>query len=138
MNDGFLRDQGILTLEAVQKFYDLILEEPSRAIMKEEKLKDFCQSKKDGIQPVVTLMMKNSEENDEYYHAVTLKNPLLDQNMLTVTLADSRSKMGEITIPLPLSELTKFKTGEPFDIFDTKTEEEWSLGDEMCYYIVFN
>ena len=101
--------------------------------MKEEKLKDFCQSKKDGIQPVVTLMMKNSEENREYYHAVTLKNASLDQNMLTVTLADSRSKMGEITIPLPLSE-----TGEPLNIYDTKTTEEWSLGDDMCYYIEFN
>ena len=135
MNDGFLHGQGVLTLEAVQMFYELILEEPERAVLIEEKLADFCQSKKDEIQPVVTLMVKNLKENCEYYHAVSLKNASLG-----VRIIDSRPNMGEIS--LPLSEVAKIETGVPFDVhdtpYDTENEEEWCLGDDMCYYLQFN
>ena len=33
VNDGFLHDQGVLTLEAVQKFYEEILEQPEEATL---------------------------------------------------------------------------------------------------------
>ena len=112
-------------------FYELILEEPERAIMIEEKLVDFCKSNNDENQPVVILMVRNLNENREYYHAVTMKRASLGY-----ILTDSRPNMGEI--PFPLSEVAKFQTGETLDIFDKKAEEEWSLGDEMCYYIEFN
>ena len=131
VNDGFLHDQGVLTLEAVQLFYELILEEPERAVLIEEKLVDFCRSKKYEIQPVVTLMVENKKENSKYYHAVSLKNASHG-----FSLVDSRPNMGEIK--LPLSEVAKLETGVPFDVYDTEAGEEWSLGDEMCYYIVFN
>ena len=131
VNEGFLHDQGVLTLEAVQMFYELILEEPERAIMIEEKLVDFCQSNSDENQPVVILMVKSLNESREYYHAVTMKRASIGY-----ILTDSRPNMGEISFPL--SEVAKFETGETFDIFDTKAEEEWSLGDQICYYIQFN
>ena len=112
-------------------FYELILEEPERAMMIQEKLVDFCQSNSDENQPVVILMVKSLNESREYYHAVTMKRASIGY-----ILTDSRPNMGEISFPL--SEVAKFETGETFDIFDTKAEEEWSLGDQICYYIQFN
>ena len=138
VNGGFLHDQGILTLEAVQKFYEQILEKPKNATLIEEKLVDFCKSKKKEVQPVVTLMLKNLTENQDYYHAVLLQSSVLGENLLTVTFVDSRPRMGEITMHLPLSEASEFKSGEKFVIFDTKVEEDWCLGDQMCHFLVFN
>ena len=43
-NDGFLHDQGVLTLEAVQKFYQEILEEPQEVTLVKEKFIDRCRS----------------------------------------------------------------------------------------------
>ena len=138
VNDGFLHDQGILTLEAVKMFYDEILAKPTMAILVEEKLMDFCKSKKKQVNPVVTLMLKDLTQNQEYYHAVLLKSSVLGDNLLTVTFVDSRPQMGEITMHLPISEVSELKTGQKFVIVDTKIKEEWCLGDQMCHYLVFN
>ena len=87
---------------------------------------------------MVTLMLKNLTEDKEYYHAVLLKSSVLGESLLTVTFVDSRPRMGEITMHLPLNERSEFNGGAKFVIFDTKVEEDWCLGDQMCHYLVFN
>ena len=134
-NDGFLHDQGVLTLEAVQKFYEEILKKPKEATLKEERFIDLCRSMKQRVHPVVTLKLKKSKENEEYYHAVTLHNSVVERSMLKITLSDSRPKMGEKTIRVPISELPNFESGKNSVVMGW---EEWCLGDEMCYYLVFN
>ena len=139
VNDGFLHDQGILTLEAVQKFYDQILERPRGAWLKEEKFLDFCLSDNDEVQPVVTLSLKNSDEEQNNYHAVTLKHAVFKDPILKTTFIDSRSQIGEVDMYLSLStDRSNLKPTEKFAIFDTRIIEDWWLGDDMCYYLEFN
>ena len=139
VNDGFLHGQGILTLEAVQMFYELILVKPKRATLIEEELIEYCQSpqKETKNQPVVTLMIKYLTQ--EYYHTVTLKKSFLDDNSLTATFIDSRSGIGQIEMNLPVSNtLQPTVKYNNFIPKDPKVKEQWCLGDEMCYYIMFN
>ena len=131
-----MHDQGVLTLEAVQKFYEEILEEPQEATFEEERFIDLFRSMKQGVHPVVTLKLKKSKENEEYYHAVTLHNSVFEGSMIAITLSDSRPRMGEKTIHVPVSELSNFESGENSVVMGQ--DEEWCLGDEMCYYLVFN
>ena len=139
VNDGFLHGQGILTLEAVQMFYEIILVKPKRATLVEEEFIQYCLNprKEPENQPVVTLMIKHLSQ--EYYHTVTLKKSFLSYNSLKATFIDSRSGIGQIEMFLPVS-----KTLEPtlkYNNFITKNpkiKEQWCLGDEMCYYIMFN
>ena len=84
VNDGFLLDQGVHTLEAVQKFYEEILEIPERAEFVETELIEFCQMKNHKFQPIVTLMLKNEKGDEEYYHAVTPEDSFLHETQLMV------------------------------------------------------
>ena len=70
INEGFLRNkQGVQTLEAVQKFHEIIKEPMRQANMKVKDLKSFCQA---GLnyQPVMTLFYEDSQSKDKFYHAV--------------------------------------------------------------------
>ena len=96
---------------------------------------------KNEVCPVVTLKMSNSNEKlnssamQEYFHAVTLENSVLSDDLVTIILSESRPKMQKTTMEIPLSELTDYNSGKSV-LFEGG--EEWSLGDEMCYYLVFN
>ena len=84
VNEGFLREQqGVQTLEAVQKFYEIINESMGRATMVKKDLMDL--SKKHSLQykdsmgylrytfldqAVITLVLTDSATNKEYFHAV--------------------------------------------------------------------
>ena len=114
--------------------------------MVEERFIDFCRSPKKDVLPVVTLMMKNLNEkfdndiNQENYHAVTLKESVLSDDSVTITLSDSRPEMDKTSLEIPLSELPDYDSGKSV-VFETGKEderEEWSLGDKLCYYLVFN
>ena len=136
MNDGFLHDQGVLTLEAVQKFYQEILEEPKEATMAKEKFIDLCRSMESGVHPVVALKLQTLNESQEYYHAVTLRDSKMSwNNFVTITLSDSRRHTGQTTMRIPDSELSNFESGENSVVMND--DEEWCLGDEMCYFLEF-
>ena len=74
VNEGFLRDQqGVQSLEAVQKFYNIIKQPMRKATMHFEDLnsKDYCP---DGrftlkIQAVIVLFYEDSKTNEMSYHA---------------------------------------------------------------------
>ena len=128
----------------VQKFYQEILEKPEEATMEHKKVIDFIQLEENEICPVVTLKMQKSkeklDENQEYYHAVTLERSVVQDSLVTVTLSDSRPNMDKTTVDIPLSMLSDYDAGKPF-VFDGgegEEVEEWSLGDDFCYYLVFH
>ena len=114
--------------------------------MKQQRFIDVCRSTKNEECPVVTLMMKKLNEklgdsvNQKYYHAVTLKRSVLGHDSVTITLSDSRPKMDDTTMGIPLSELSDYESGKSvlLGVEYRKEREEWSLGDNMCYYLIFN
>ena len=126
----------MLTLEAVQNFYQVIMEEPQEATMVEERFIDLCRSMKNGVVPVVTLMLNNKDENQDYYHAVTLRSSVRLESFLEITLSDSRSISDQIAIMISVSDLSTFESRENY--VSVRRDEKWYLGDEMCYYFVFN
>ena len=72
VNEGFLRDQqGVHTLEVVQKFHEIVKEVPREAKVEEENLETVCPP---GVctfhdQAVITLVYEDSNTNQKYYHA---------------------------------------------------------------------
>ena len=96
---------------------------------------------KNEVCPVVTLKMNNLNEkldssaSQEYYHAVTLESAVLSDDLVTITLSDSRPNMEKTTMEIPFSKLSDYNSGKSVSF---EGGEEWSLGDEMCYYLVFN
>ena len=125
-----------MTLEAVQKFYQEILEEPRRAILVENELIEFCRSENQSHhRPVVTLVLKEKNTKEIYYHAVTLKESKFDitSNVLSLTLLDSRAETGETTVTLPV--YTR-KNGQLYLRTRPKIGE-WRLGDTNCYHLEF-
>ena len=73
VNEGFLRNQqGVHTLEIVQKFYLTINRVPGRAVKVEKDILDVCPS---GLyvlpnQAVITCVRINSVTKEKCYHAV--------------------------------------------------------------------
>ena len=90
VNGGFLRDQqGVQTLEVVQRFYEIINQPMPKANMHMKDLNLFCPPGKLTLdyQAVVTLVYENSQTNEKYYHAVRVsitlcRNLLTDYNSL--------------------------------------------------------
>ena len=100
INKGFLRDEGICTLEAIQKFYTLIEENPRTSGYKVnlDSLLDFCppgQSSGKEYNPVVIIKPTNIPHGN---HAVALKEYSNDGKSLTLTLLDSAAQGGETVI----------------------------------------
>ena len=91
-------------------------------------------------------LMKNLNEklessvDEEYYHAVTLKRSVLGDDSVTITLSDSRPEMNDTTMEIPFMELSSYDTGKSvlFEVGYWRKREEWSLGDNKCYYLIFN
>ena len=87
INEGFLRDQqGVQTLEVVQKFYEIINESMRKATVVVKDLNTFCPSGKWTLdyQAVVILVYEDSQSNEKGYHAVRVfiscDNRFLDEN----------------------------------------------------------
>ena len=75
MNKGFLGDEGINRLGAVQEFYEKIEKDPSHPTLKTEDMLDFCP---DGMndpayKAVITLVKRNSVTKEVSYHAVRVR-----------------------------------------------------------------
>ena len=71
VNEGFLRDQqGVQTLEVVQKFYKIINERPRKAIMVKKCMYEFCKKQSLEHHAVITLLYDDSKTNFETVHAV--------------------------------------------------------------------
>ena len=73
VNEGFLRDQqGVQSLEVVQKFYQIIKEPMRKATMEVKDLNSFCPPGKFTFdnQAVILLVYKDTKTKEEYYHAV--------------------------------------------------------------------
>ena len=74
VNEGFLRNQqGAQSLEAVQKFYNIIKQPMRKATMHFEDLnsKDYCPDGKSilEIQAVIVLFQEDSKTNEVFFHA---------------------------------------------------------------------
>ena len=121
-------------------FYDQILETPRRASLVEEKFLDFCLSDNRDDQPVVTLSLKNSDEEQNNYHAVTLKSAVFKTPILKTTFIDSRSQIDEVDMHLvfPTDTQPNIKSIQKFVTFDTRIKDELYLEDDVCYYLEFN
>ena len=76
--EGFLRDQqGVQTLEVVKKFYDIINEEPRKAIVEEKNLSEFCEKQTLKHHAVITLLYESYDDSNtkvETVHAVRVSN----------------------------------------------------------------
>ena len=73
VNEGFLRDeQGVHTLEAVQKIHEIIQEPMREATMEWRDLNSYCPAGKFTLfyQAVITLVYQVSQSDEIYYHAV--------------------------------------------------------------------
>ena len=75
VNEGFLRDQqGVQTLEVVQKFFEIIQKPMSKATMVKLDLNTFFPVGKFTLdhQAVMTLVREDSKTSIKYYHAVRM------------------------------------------------------------------
>ena len=95
---GFLNDEGINTLEAIQMFYGAIGEQPRKSGYVEKDLIDFCppgQSSGTEYRPIVQIRPTHIPHGN---HAVALKEYSNDGKTLTLTLLDSAAQGGETVI----------------------------------------
>ena len=136
-NHGFLRDQGVLTLETVREFYRLIREKPKPASMKVSNLLDFCPPSVEicelDNQPVITLMREYSDTGEKYFHVVVLHSYSRDENYLTLWTIDSLSEDGETVLECPIMA----KNGRKKLDLGGKTDK-WCLGSDLCYVLYLN
>ena len=86
-NEGFLRDQGVLTLESVRVFYQKIEQQPVPASIRTPNLLDFCSESgyhEPAYQPVIGLDG----------HAVVLHSYTRGEDYLVMLTIDSASETG--------------------------------------------
>ena len=75
VNEGFLRNQqGVQTIEVVQKFYQVINEPMRKATMVKKDLNSLCPDGKFTLnyQAVIILVFEDSQANETLYHAVRM------------------------------------------------------------------
>ena len=130
--EGFLRGQGILSLESVQEFYKIIGEEPRNAKTKTENLLDFCNQY--GLNeldyfPVILL----SKPGNTVVHMVALNNYTRSENALAMKTIDSATESGERDIQCAI--ITKNGRQE---LQINQSKDELSLGASICMYFELN
>ena len=136
VNGGFLRDQGILSLETVQEFYEIIEENPKTASMRKTHLLTFCNRPgyhELDYQPVITLVKISSRTGRVDGHAVVLQSYDRDDNILVLTTIDSASPNGYTTVSCSIVT----KNGRP-DLVVGEYEDQLCLGSTQCYVIFLN
>ena len=136
-HEGFLYGQGVLTLEAVQKFYKTISETPRKADLVVKELIGLCPPGKEVqlYQAVIRLRYENSRTNEIYYHAVAVKESNLEGNSLTLTVLDSlagEKNNGITTITVPV-----YNQGGRKHLQVGGEKDKWCLNDKNCYYLCF-
>ena len=136
-NHGFLRDQGVLTLQVVQHFYAMIREKPEPATIKVSTLLDVCEPSANfrelENQPVITLMKECSDTGAKSYHVVVLEGYNRDNEYLTMFTIDTLSETGETVLDCPIlieNDREKLDIGGQTD--------QWCLGSEKCYALYLN
>ena len=131
VNQGFLRDQGILSLETVQEFYKIIQEEPKYASMRKTHLLTFCYETGFHVldyQPVITLIRISSRTGRVDGHAVVLHSYDRDDDILVLTTIDSASPTGYTYVYCSIVP----ENGRP-DLVIREYEDRLCLGSKKCY-----
>ena len=129
-----MRDQGILTLESVQNFYQAIGQEAERATPRTPNLLAICTEL--GFhellhQPVITLT--KAENGRASFHAVVVKSYERSEEYLDLTTIDSLSETGQTTVECPILD-----DGEKQFVDLTLFPDQWCLASEKCYYFQLN
>ena len=62
--------QGVQSLEVVQKFYEIIQEKPKKAAIVRKDLIEFCGNYTLSYHPVVCLTYHDSKTNEKFRHLV--------------------------------------------------------------------
>ena len=130
-NQGFLRDQGILSMESVQLFYGLIGEEPRNAIMGMTHLLTFCNQSgyhEVDYQPVIRLIRISSITGRIDGHAVVLHSYDRDDDILVLTTIDSASPTGYTCVYCSIVT----ENGRP-DLVIGEFKDQLCLGSTQCY-----
>ena len=135
-NGGFLREQGILSLESVQEFYKIIKQEPEDATMSVTNLLYFCY--KSGYhdlphKPVITLTNTSSRTGETNGHAVVLDKYDRDEDCLVLTCIDSASETGQKFVVCPIL----IRYGQQKLVVRGEVDQ-WCLGSDKCYVFYFN
>ena len=136
VNGGFLRDQGILSIESVQTFYKFLGQEPEEASLRVANVLDFCNQlgfHELDYHPVVTLSNTSSTNGQTQGHAVVLSFYHRHEDSLVMTTIDSASESGQRFIKCPIvvehgRQKLKIKGAE----------DEWCLGSQICYVLYLN
>ena len=141
-HEGFLRGPGLLQLETIQKYFDIIKEEPKFKARK-KKVTDFCPDGKatshDSSRklhwPIVILhgFMKSGSE---IVHAGVLKGYMKKNSNLKLTIRNSLSGQkvfGDETVSDDEIESGQLEIEGKI----TKKYNQWNLGNENCYYFEF-
>ena len=135
-NEGFLRDQGILSLESVQQFYTAIEQEPERARVRVSNLLDFCPRTgyhKLDYQPVIALTMKSSQTGEAKDHAVVLHSYYRGENYLVLLTIDSASECGYTYVYCSVV----YQNGRK-KLMIGQFQDQLCLGSEKCNVVYFN
>ena len=133
-NEGFLRDQGILTLESIQQFYKALAKEPKKATLKTQSLLGVCKQQgfhKLDNQPVISLA--KTENGETSFHAVVVKSYNRSEDYLELTTIDSLSETGETLV-----ECSIFDDEEGHVLAIGEFPDQWCLASEKCYYFQLN
>ena len=133
-NNGFLRDQGILTLESVQQFYAAIGQDPKRATLMTPNLLDVCcelGSHELVHRPVITL--RKIIDGQDSFHAVAVKSYERNEEYLDPKTIDSLSKTDETQV-----ECQTLGDGETELIELSDFPDQWCLAAQKCYYFQLN
>ena len=136
VNQGFLRDQGILSLETVQELYKIIQEEPKPATVRVTHLLTFCYQTgyhELDYQPVITLIRISSRTGRVDGHAVVLHSYDRDDDILVLTTIDSASPTGYTYVYWSI--ITE--NGRP-DLVIGEFKDRLCLGSKQCYVMYLN
>ena len=131
-----MRDQGVLSLESVQEFYDIIGQEPRDASMRVTNLFDFCNFSgynELDHQPVITLVKTSSRTGETQGHAVVLQSYDRDEDCLVLTTIDSASETGQTFIICSIDT----ENGRKKLMIRDKVDQ-LCLGSDKCYVLYFN
>ena len=133
---GFLRDQGILSLESVQEFYRLIGREPAPATITISNLLDLCH--RSGYheltyQPVIRLTMISSKTRESQGHAVVVHSYNRGDDYLVLLTIDSASETGYTFVFCSI--MTTYGQQR---VLTCQFLDQWCLASDQNYQIYFN
>ena len=133
-NEGFLRNQGILTLESVQKFYKIMKHELKRATMIISNLLEICNE--DGsheLSPRPVIILTKTQYGIVSGHSVVVKSYDRSEDCLELTTIDSLSKTGETLVECSIFD------GEGGKVLAIgEFPDQWCLASPKCYYFKLN